>query len=101
MVRKMFSSMQVIKILRDNSNLSLKEAKDVVDSYVLRDFEDRAVRALSAYGAGGNPDEFRDEMQRWAYTYVAKNRDAQCTVQNPCVACRDEMRYEEMDYEDS
>lgn len=63
-----FSKIQVIKILRDNvPGLGLKEAKDIVDGYELRRFEDRV--------AGAMGEEAREELRNWALLYnVRKDR---------------------------
>jgi hypothetical protein len=44
--------------------MGLKEAKDVVDSYDLKNFEDRVVRSFG--------EEARGELQSWARQFVAK-----------------------------
>lgn len=61
----MYTKIQVIKMLRDNvPGMGLKEAKDVVDSYDLKSFEDKIVRIWG--------EEARTELQSWARIFVAK-----------------------------
>lgn len=62
----MYTKIQVIKMLKDNvPGMGLKEAKDVVDSYELKSFEDRVVRYLG--------EDARGELQSWARLFVAKD----------------------------
>lgn len=61
----MYTKIQVIKMLRDNvPSMGLKEAKDVVDSYDLKSFEDRVVRIWG--------EEAREELKSWARLFVTK-----------------------------
>jgi hypothetical protein len=61
----MYTKIQVIKMLRDNvPGMGLKEAKDVVDSYDLKNFEDRVARSFG--------EEARGELRSWARQFVAK-----------------------------
>jgi hypothetical protein len=61
----MFSKIQVIRILRDQiPGLGLKEAKEIVDKYQLKDFESRV--------AGAMGKEAVDELHRWAWLYTSK-----------------------------
>lgn len=61
----MYTKIQVIKMIRDNvPGMGLKEAKDVVDSYDVKDFEDKVARAM---GEGT-----RGELRQWARLFVAK-----------------------------
>ena len=76
----MYTKIQVIKMLRDNvPGMGLKEAKDVVDSYDLKDFETRVIRALGSTNAC-------EELHQWARLFVAKeNRPFSYDVRPPAV----------------
>lgn len=65
----MYTKIQVIKMLRDQvPGMGLKEAKDIVDGYEMKTFEDRVARALG--------EEARIELRQWARLFVSKeNRD--------------------------
>lgn len=59
----MFTKIQVIQILRQNiDGLGLKEAKDLVDAYEVRGFEDRVIRAMG--------EDARNELRTWARVYA-------------------------------
>lgn len=61
----MYTKIQVIKMLRDQvPGLGLKEAKDIVDGYEMKSFEDRVARALG--------EEARIELRQWARLFVSK-----------------------------
>lgn len=59
-----YTKIQVIKMLRDQiPGIGLKEAKDIVDSYEVKTFEDRVARAMG--------EEARIELRNWARLFVA------------------------------
>lgn len=59
----MYSKIQVIKMLRDQiPGISLKEAKDIVDSYEVKSFENRVVRVMG--------EDARLELRNWARLFV-------------------------------
>lgn len=59
------SKIQIIKLLREvKPELGLKEAKDIVDTYEVKSFEDRLARAMG--------EDARNELYTWARLWAAK-----------------------------
>lgn len=57
-----FTKIQVIKILRQNiPGLGLGDAKNMVDDYEMKDFENRVARYMG--------EEARGELRQWALLY--------------------------------
>lgn len=64
-----FNKIQVIKMLRDNDpKLGLKGAKDIVDRYELKMFEDKVARVMG--------EEIRQELRSWAVVFVNSRNEA-------------------------
>lgn len=71
-----FTKIQVIKILRDQiPGLGLRDAKEIVDGYEVKSFEDRVARALVVQDRT-TLDEARSELRQWALLYNMKREEA-------------------------